>query len=40
LQLRIEPHQSKVADFIGLGQLQPSGIHALKDQLRIIVAPI
>ena len=40
LQLLLQPHQDIIADEIGLAQLPPSGVHALENELRIVLVAI
>ena len=37
LQLRLQAHQDEVADEVGLAQLAASRVHALEDELRIVL---
>ncbi len=37
LQLRVQTHQDEVADQVGLAQLPPRRVHALEDQLRVVL---
>ena len=37
LQLGLQPHQDVVANEVGLAELQPRGVHALKDQLGVVL---
>ena len=40
LQPRFKTHQNEIADKIGLGQLTPGRVHALENELRVVLVPV
>ena len=40
LELGLQPHQDEVANQVRLAELQTGGVHALEDQLRVVLRAV